>query len=203
MDSDEIYKIIGYFVAVIFFIYLISKALSLNVRVIEAFGGSSSSSKSSAKSSAGSASGSKSGSGRPGKCKPKEKPKQEIKKSQTNEEKKAEEKKKKDEQAEKEAQKKDERKQIKQANEDMWDDICELYDKTNETIGDDPDKKTDVKDKIDTVIYAFKLHAINLCEDITTTNLSSMENYVENVTNTVNSINTLIECKQYLNDIFP
>ena len=35
MDSDEIYKIIGYIVAVIFFIYLISKAFSLNVRVIE------------------------------------------------------------------------------------------------------------------------------------------------------------------------
>jgi len=35
MDSDEIYKFIGYAVAVIFFIYLISKAFSLNVRVIE------------------------------------------------------------------------------------------------------------------------------------------------------------------------
>jgi hypothetical protein len=43
MDSDEIYKIIGYFVAVIFFIYLISKALSMNVRVIEGMIGSSSS----------------------------------------------------------------------------------------------------------------------------------------------------------------
>ena len=39
MDSDEIYKIIGYTVAVIFFIYLISKAFSLNVRVIESFSG--------------------------------------------------------------------------------------------------------------------------------------------------------------------
>jgi hypothetical protein len=39
MDSDEIYKIIGYTVAVIFFIYLISKAFSLNVRVIESFAG--------------------------------------------------------------------------------------------------------------------------------------------------------------------
>ena len=35
MESDEIYKFIGYTVAVIFFIYLISKAFSLNVRVIE------------------------------------------------------------------------------------------------------------------------------------------------------------------------
>jgi hypothetical protein len=35
MDSDDIYKYIGYTVAVIFFIYLISKALSLNVRLIE------------------------------------------------------------------------------------------------------------------------------------------------------------------------
>ena len=35
MDSDEVYKIIGYIVAVIFFIYLISKAFRLNVRVIE------------------------------------------------------------------------------------------------------------------------------------------------------------------------
>ena len=35
MESDEIYKFIGYAVAVIFFIYLISKALTLNVRVIE------------------------------------------------------------------------------------------------------------------------------------------------------------------------
>ena len=35
MDSDEVYKFIGYSVAVIFFIYLISKAFSLNVRVIE------------------------------------------------------------------------------------------------------------------------------------------------------------------------
>jgi hypothetical protein len=199
MDSDEIYKIIGYVVAVIFFIYLISKALSLNVRVIEAFGGK----KSDSGSKSGSASGSKSGSGRPTKCKPKEKPKQEIKKNQTNEEKKADEKKKKDEQAEKKAQQKDERKRVKQANEDMWDDICDLYDKTNEVIGDDPDKKTDVKDKIDAVIYAFKLNAINLCEDIAETNLDAMSSYVKNVTDSVNSINTLIECKQYLNDIFP
>lgn len=35
MDSDEVYKTIGYIVAVIFFIYLIGKALTLNVRVIE------------------------------------------------------------------------------------------------------------------------------------------------------------------------
>ena len=35
MDTDEIYKFIGYAVAVIFFIYIISKALSINVRVIE------------------------------------------------------------------------------------------------------------------------------------------------------------------------
>ena len=35
MESDEVYKFIGYSVAVIFFIYLISKAFSLNVRVIE------------------------------------------------------------------------------------------------------------------------------------------------------------------------
>ncbi len=35
MDSDEIYKFIGYTVAVIFFIYLISKAFSMNVRLIE------------------------------------------------------------------------------------------------------------------------------------------------------------------------
>ena len=35
MDSDEIYKFVGYAVAVLFFIYLISKALSLNVRIIE------------------------------------------------------------------------------------------------------------------------------------------------------------------------
>jgi len=35
METDEIYKFIGYAVAVIFFIYLISKAFSLNVRVIE------------------------------------------------------------------------------------------------------------------------------------------------------------------------
>ena len=35
MESDEVYKFIGYAVAVIFFIYLISKAFSLNVRVIE------------------------------------------------------------------------------------------------------------------------------------------------------------------------
>ena len=35
MESDEFYKFIGYAVAVIFFIYLISKAFCLNVRVIE------------------------------------------------------------------------------------------------------------------------------------------------------------------------
>jgi hypothetical protein len=46
MDSDEFYKFIGYAVAVIFFIYLISKAFSLNVRVIEGMTSSSSSSKS-------------------------------------------------------------------------------------------------------------------------------------------------------------
>ena len=62
MDSDEIYKIIGYFVAVIFFIYLISKALSMNVRVIEGMIGSSSSSDSKSSSS------SNSSSKRPAKC---------------------------------------------------------------------------------------------------------------------------------------
>ena len=35
MDSDEVYKFIGYAVAVIFFIYLITKSIKLNVRVIE------------------------------------------------------------------------------------------------------------------------------------------------------------------------
>jgi hypothetical protein len=64
MDSDEIYKIIGYFVAVIFFIYLISKALSMNVRVIEGMIGSSSSSDSKSSSSSSSNSSSK----RPAKC---------------------------------------------------------------------------------------------------------------------------------------
>ena len=38
MDSDEIYKFIGYTVAVLFFIYIISKILRLNTRIIEAFG---------------------------------------------------------------------------------------------------------------------------------------------------------------------
>jgi hypothetical protein len=49
MDSDEFYKFIGYAVAVIFFIYLISKAFSLNVRVIEGMTSISSSSKSDSK----------------------------------------------------------------------------------------------------------------------------------------------------------
>ena len=46
MEADEFYKFIGYAVAVIFFIYLISKAFSLNVRVIEGMTSSSSSSSS-------------------------------------------------------------------------------------------------------------------------------------------------------------
>jgi hypothetical protein len=45
MDTDEIYKFIGYAVAVIFFIYIISKALSLNVRVIEGLTGQNDTSK--------------------------------------------------------------------------------------------------------------------------------------------------------------
>ena len=47
METDEFYKFLGYTVAVIFFIYLISKAFSLNVRVIEGMTSSSSSSSSS------------------------------------------------------------------------------------------------------------------------------------------------------------
>lgn len=46
METDDFYKFIGYTVAVIFFIYLISKAFSLNVRVIEGMTSSGSGSKS-------------------------------------------------------------------------------------------------------------------------------------------------------------
>ena len=37
MESDEIYRFVGYAVVVIFFIYLISKALTMNIRMIEGF----------------------------------------------------------------------------------------------------------------------------------------------------------------------
>ena len=37
MDSDEIYRFIGYAVAVLFFIYIISKTIRLNARVIEGY----------------------------------------------------------------------------------------------------------------------------------------------------------------------
>jgi hypothetical protein len=37
MDSDEIYKAIGYIVVIIFFIYVISKIFRLNTRIIEGF----------------------------------------------------------------------------------------------------------------------------------------------------------------------
>jgi len=37
MESDEIYRFVGYAVVVIFFIYLISKAFTMNIRMIEGF----------------------------------------------------------------------------------------------------------------------------------------------------------------------
>jgi hypothetical protein len=48
MDSDEIYKFVGYAVIVLFFIYVISKTIRFNTRIIEGLENKSSSKKDSA-----------------------------------------------------------------------------------------------------------------------------------------------------------
>lgn len=39
MDSDDVYKFIGYTVVVMFFLYIISKTMRLNARIIEGMAG--------------------------------------------------------------------------------------------------------------------------------------------------------------------
>lgn len=198
MDSDEFYKFIGYAVAVIFFIYLISKAFSLNVRVIEGMAGGKKVGK---KAGGGASSGP--GAGRPKQCKPKEKKKEEIKKKQTDEERKAEEAKRKQDKEDKEAQRKVERKRLKDISEGRWDEICVMYDGINSDIGEDADKKTAINEAIDAVIYGYKLSAISACESITETSMRSMDGLIGDIKNFITNINTLEECKQYLTEIFP